>query len=132
MKKLIHSLFVTLMIASMLVAFAPLPELAIEPDVRVEDAQDDDDPDVYYEVNALINLPYFIDHRLGLEFAGYVFDEEVKYVGPVDYDMTQMINAFEQAIAEAPAGINVVGFDPALKPSINAYRSGNPCDDLRR
>jgi ribose transport system substrate-binding protein len=120
MKKLIHSLFVTLMIASMLVAFAPLPELAIEPDVRVEDAQDDDDPDVYYEVNALINLPYFIDHRLGLEFAGYVFDEEVKYVGPVDYDMTQMINAFEQAIAEAPAGINVVGFDPALKPSINA------------
>ncbi len=120
MKKSIHSLLVVLVIASMLVAFAPLEQLAIEPDVRVKEAQDDEDPDVYYEVNALINLPYFIDHRLGLEFAGYVFGEEVKYVGPVDYDMTQMINAFEQAIAEDPAGINVVGFDPALKPSINA------------
>ncbi|HEX7975972.1 MAG TPA: substrate-binding domain-containing protein [Anaerolineales bacterium] len=75
---------------------------------------------VYYEVNALVNLPYFIDHRLGLEFAGYVFGFKTKYVGPVDYDMTAMTNAFEQAIAEKPSGINVVGFDPALKPSIEA------------
>jgi hypothetical protein len=52
----------------------------------------------FYEVNALINLPYFIDHRLGLEFAGYALGKETKYVGPVDYDMTAMINAFEQAI----------------------------------
>jgi ribose transport system substrate-binding protein len=82
---------------------------------------------VYYEVNALINLPYFIDHRLGLEFAGYALGKEVKYVGPVDYDMTLMINTFEQAIAEKPAGINVVGFDPALKPSIDkAIEAGIP------
>jgi ribose transport system substrate-binding protein len=82
---------------------------------------------VFYEVNALINLPYFIDHRLGLEFAGHVLDVDVKYVGPVDYDMTAMINAFEQAIAENPAGINVVGFDPALKPSIDkAIDAGIP------
>jgi ribose transport system substrate-binding protein len=74
----------------------------------------------FYEVNALVNLPYFIDHRLGLEFAGKVFNDDIKYVGPVDYDMTAMVNAFEQAIAEKPAGINVVGFDPALKPSIDA------------
>jgi ribose transport system substrate-binding protein len=75
---------------------------------------------VYYEVNALLNLPYFIDHRLGLEYAGYVLGVKTKYVGPVEYDMTAMINTFEQAIAENPTGINTVGFDPALKPSIDA------------
>jgi ribose transport system substrate-binding protein len=75
---------------------------------------------VYYEVNALVNLPYFIDHRLGLEYAGHALGVKTKYVGPVEYDMTAMINAFEQAIAEKPAGINTVGFDPALKPSIDA------------
>jgi len=82
---------------------------------------------VYYEVNALVNLPYFIDHRLGLEFAGHVFGVPTKYVGPVDYDMTAMVNAMEQAIAEKPAGINIVGFDPALKPSIDkAIDAGIP------
>ncbi|MCX6078085.1 MAG: substrate-binding domain-containing protein [Chloroflexi bacterium] len=75
---------------------------------------------VYFEVNALVNLPYFIDHRLGLEYAGHALGVKTKYVGPVEYDMTAMINSFEQAIAEKPAGINTVGFDPALKPSIDA------------
>jgi ribose transport system substrate-binding protein len=74
----------------------------------------------YYEVNAIVNLPYFIDHRLGLEFAGHALGVKTKYVGPVEYDMTAMINTFEQAMAEKPAGINIVGFDPALKPSIDS------------
>jgi ribose transport system substrate-binding protein len=75
---------------------------------------------LYFEVNALTSLPYFIDHRLGLEFAGYVLGAPTKYVGPVDYDMNAMINTMEQAVAENPDGINIVGFDPALKPSIDA------------
>jgi ribose transport system substrate-binding protein len=74
----------------------------------------------YYEVNALINLPYFIDHQVGLYFAGKAFDVDTPYVGPVEYDMTAMVNAMEQAIATKPQGINIVGFDPALKPSIDA------------
>lgn len=74
----------------------------------------------YYEVNALTNLPYFIDHQVGLYFAGEVFDVDTPYVGPVDYDMTAMVNAMEQAVATNPQGINIVGFDPALKPSIDA------------
>lgn len=74
----------------------------------------------YYEVNALINLPYFIDHQVGLYFAGKVFDVDTPYVGPVEYDMTAMVNAMEQAVATKPQGINIVGFDPALKPSIDA------------
>ena len=74
----------------------------------------------YYEVNALTNLPYFIDHQVGLYFAGKALGVDTPYVGPVDYDMTQMVNAMEQAVATSPQGINIVGFDPALKPSIDA------------
>ena len=86
------------------------------------------DPDeTYVEVLALTNLPYFIDHRLGLEFAGEELGVKTKFVGPVDYDMTAMVNTLEQTIAENPAGILVVGFDPALKPSIDkAVEAGIP------
>jgi ribose transport system substrate-binding protein len=85
------------------------------------------DKQVYYEVNALTNLPYFIDHQVGLYFAGKALGHETKYVGPVEYDMTAMVNAMEQATAENPAGINIVGFDPALKPSIDgAVAKGIP------
>jgi len=83
--------------------------------------------ETYVEVLALVNLPYFIDHRLGIEFAGKELGVKTKFVGPVDYDMTAMINTFEQVIAEKPAGILVVGFDPALKPSIDkAIEAGIP------
>ena len=75
--------------------------------------------ETYVEVLALTNLPYFIDHELGLEFAGKELGVKTKFVGPVDYDMTAMVNTLEQTIAEKPAGILVVGFDPALKPSID-------------
>ncbi len=74
---------------------------------------------LYFEALALTNLPYFIDHRVGLEFAGKALNAKTKFVGPVDYDMTAMINSMEQAAAENPSGINVVGFDPALKPAID-------------
>jgi ribose transport system substrate-binding protein len=83
--------------------------------------------ETYVEVLALINLPYFIDHRLGLEFAGKELGVKTKFVGPVDYDMTAMVNTLEQTIAEKPAGILVVGFDDALKPAINkAIAAGIP------
>ena len=83
--------------------------------------------ETYVEVLALTNLPYFIDHRLGLEFAGEELGVKTKFVGPVDYDMTAMVNTLEQTIAEKPAGILVVGFDPALKPSIDkAAEAGIP------
>jgi ribose transport system substrate-binding protein len=74
----------------------------------------------YYEVNALTNLPYFIDHQVGLYFAGEALGVETSHVGPVEYDMTAMVNTMEQTMATNPHGINIVGFDPALEPSINA------------
>ena len=74
---------------------------------------------LYVEALALTNLPYFIDHRVGLEFAGKTLGAETKFLGPVDYDMTAMVNTMEQVMAENPDGMNVIGFDPALKPAID-------------
>jgi ribose transport system substrate-binding protein len=100
--------------------FSPTPALAGPP--RQESSTDEAQPGEakkYFEMTALANLPYFIDHQVGLYFAGKVLNAETKYVGPLDYDMTAMVNAFEQVIAEDPTGINVIGFDAALKPTID-------------
>ena len=94
------------------------PTTAAEPTKAAE--QPAAEKQAYYEVNALTSLPYFIDHQVGLYFAGKALGVDTPYVGPADYDMTAMVNAMEQAIATNPQGINIVGFDPALKPSIDA------------
>ena len=97
---------------------APTTAAAAEPTKAAE--QPAAEKQAYYEVNALTSLPYFIDHQVGLYFAGKALGVDTPYVGPADYDMTAMVNAMEQAIATNPQGINIVGFDPALKPSIDA------------
>jgi len=99
---------------------APAAEAPAATEAPVAEEKPAGERQAYYEVNALINLPYFIDHQVGLYFAGKAFDVDTPYVGPVEYDMTAMVNAMEQAIATKPQGINIVGFDPALKPSIDA------------
>jgi ribose transport system substrate-binding protein len=82
---------------------------------------------LYVEVSALGNLDYFYDHKLGMKLAGEAFGVKTEYVGPAEYDMPQMITAFEQTIAKKPKGIVVVGFEPALIPIINkAVDSGIP------
>ena len=97
---------------------APTEAPAAEPTAAA--AEPAAEKQAYYEVNALTSLPYFIDHQVGLYFAGKALGVDTPYVGPADYDMTAMVNAMEQAIATNPGGINIVGFDPALKPSIDA------------
>ncbi|MHC4623416.1 MAG: substrate-binding domain-containing protein [Planctomycetota bacterium] len=84
--------------------------------------------DLYVEVSALGNLDYFYDHKLGMELAGEVLGVKTEYVGPTEYDMTAMINAFELTLAkENLKGVVVVGFEPALAPIINkAVDSGIP------
>src|SRR5437870_334263 len=84
-------------------------------------------PELYVEVCALTQLPYFIDHRLGMEAAGRELGVRAEFVGPADYDMTAMIATLEQTLARRPAGLLVVGFDAALKPAIDhAVESGVP------
>lgn len=83
--------------------------------------------ELYVEVCALTQLPYFIDHRLGMEAAGRELGVRAEFVGPADYDMSAMIATLEQTLARKPAGILVVGFDAALKPAIDrAVESGVP------
>src|SRR5213082_1853485 len=71
--------------------------------------------ELYVEVCALTQLPYFIDHRLGMEEAGRELGVKAEFVGPADYDMAAMIATLEQTLARKPAGLLVVGFDAALK-----------------
>ncbi len=82
---------------------------------------------LYIQVSALGGLDYFYDHMLGCEMAGKELGVKTEYVGPVDYDMTSMIAAFEQAIAKNPNGIVVVGFEDTLVPIIDkAVEAGIP------
>jgi ribose transport system substrate-binding protein len=57
-----------------------------------------------------------------------VMGVRTEYVGPAEYDMPAMISAFELTLAkENLMGIVVVGFEPALEPSINkAIAAGIP------
>jgi len=81
----------------------------------------------YVEVLALINLPYFVDHKAGLETAGRELGVKTRFIGPAEYDITAMINTMEQVIAQRVAGLLVVGFDDALTPAINkAVAAGIP------
>ena len=61
----------------------------------------------YVEVLALTTLPYFIDHKAGLEFAGQQLGVPTKFVGPAEYDMNAMISTMEEVIAQKPAGLLV-------------------------
>jgi len=81
----------------------------------------------YVEVSALNSLPYFYDHALGTRYAGKWLDVPTAFLGPSTYDLPAMISVMESAIAENVSGMAVVGFDPALAPTINkAVAAGIP------
>lgn len=75
--------------------------------------------ELYIGVYCLGNLEYFYDHKIGLKAAGEMMGVKTKYVGPPDYDINAMVSAFEQAIAEKPAGIITFGAEDSLLPVIN-------------
>lgn len=84
-------------------------------------------PDLYIEVSALGNLPYFYDHKMGMQKAGEIFGVQTEYVGPAEFDMTAMVQALELAKARKPAGLVVVGFEDSLVPVVNeAVDAGIP------
>ncbi len=99
----------------------PAFALKVKPPARKSDQ-------LYVEVSAAGNLDYFYDHKLGMRMAGEVLGVRTEYVGPAEYDIPAMITAFELTLAqENLMGIVVVGFEPALVPSINkAIAAGVP------
>ena len=83
--------------------------------------------ETYYWIGAVIDIPYFIDHRLGLEAAGEELGVKTRFLGPTGYDMPAMIDTIEQAIVQEPAGIEIIGFVEELAPVINkAIEAGIP------
>jgi len=81
----------------------------------------------YVWVGAVTEIPYFIDHRVGIELGGLSVGAKTRFLGPTGYDMAAMINTIEQVIAQKPAGIEVIGFVEELAPVINkAIAAGIP------
>lgn len=81
----------------------------------------------YVEVSMLGSLPYFYDHRLGMNMAAEWLGVKTKYVGPSNLDLAGMTSDLQSAIAQGVSGLIVVGFDPALAPAINqAVAAGIP------
>lgn len=112
-------IFVLLLAGCQQEAAAPAQETAAEaPDTSEE---------LYIGVYCLGNLEYFHDHKIGLKAAGEMMGVKTKYTGPPDYDINAMVTAFEQAIAEKPAGIITFGAENSLLPVINkAIDAGIP------
>lgn len=83
--------------------------------------------EAYIWISAWTEIPYMIDHKLGVRLAGEELGVKTRCVGPVGADIAGMIVALEQITAEKPAGILVVGVDPALREPIDrAIEQGIP------
>lgn len=83
--------------------------------------------ETYIYVSSMGNLEFFNAHKYGWSWAGKTLGVNAKYVGPAEVDINGEVAAFEQAIAEKPAGIAVFAWDPVLTPLINkAWDAGIP------
>ena len=113
-------LLTTAMLLSVLAGCGQTPEQTTEPDEsQTENVQSSEKAYVPY-VGALFSLPYFVDHRMGLEMGGIVYDLDTDVIGPSEYDMTAEMNAIEQQAALKPAALLVSAFEDTLSPAINA------------
>lgn len=79
-----------------------------------------DSSDEYIAVCCYNNIEYFNAHKYAWEKAGELFGVNTSWVGPMDGDVNAMVTAFDSAVAKAPAGIMVWGFDPSLQYSIDS------------
>ncbi len=84
--------------------------------------------EVYYLVGMHIILPYWQDHRSGLEAAGKEMGVEIVFKGENGNDALRQIDIFEQAVKENPAGILVSPIDKEamIGPINDAIAKGIP------
>ncbi|MBN2829112.1 MAG: substrate-binding domain-containing protein [Candidatus Cloacimonetes bacterium] len=83
--------------------------------------------ETYYLIGAVLELPYFIDHRIGFEAAGKELGVTTRFIGPSNYDMQSQMTMIEQAITQKPAGLLVMAFEDTLAPAIDkAVEAGIP------
>jgi len=85
------------------------------------------DKEVYVWIGGLLDAPYFIDHRLGIEAIGRELGVTTKFIGPKGYDLKEIIKLIETEIDKRPAGLAIIGFAVELAPAINkAIKKGIP------
>jgi ribose transport system substrate-binding protein len=74
----------------------------------------------YVLVTANVNLPYWQEAQAGLTDIGKTAGVKVEMVGPPTLSPSEELSAFQEAVAQNPAGIMVSASDPTLfKESIN-------------
>jgi ribose transport system substrate-binding protein len=75
----------------------------------------------------LASIDFFQDTKNGLAAAEKDLGVKTKFVGPTDYNMDALLQAIDQAIAEKPAGIILLGWEESMVPEINkAVEAGIP------
>jgi ribose transport system substrate-binding protein len=80
----------------------------------------DDADETYYWISQASTLPLFVrtDFK-GLDRIANELGIEVKVAGPTNIDLGAFIATIDQVCAQRPAGVVVVGWDPALTESVN-------------
>lgn len=82
---------------------------------------------LYIFINANTGTEYCSMDEEGIKEAGEFLGVQTEYVGPVDYNMDQLISDFETSIAKNPDGIIVIGWEDSMIPTIDkAVDTGIP------
>ncbi len=80
-----------------------------------------DSEGAYYMIGMHIVLPYWQEHKRGLEAAAAELGVQTVFTGVSDNDGLRQVEIFNQAVKEHPAGIMVSPIDPdAMKVAIDA------------
>ena len=88
----------------------------------------EDNKEVYYTVGMHIILPYWQEHRRGLEEAAEELGVDVVFTGENGSDALRQLDIFEQVLKEDPAGILVCPIDKEamIEPINRAIDMGIP------
>ena len=88
----------------------------------------EEDREVYYTVGMHIVLPYWQEHRWGLEAAAQELGVDVVFTGENGSDALRQLDIFEQVVKKDPAGILVcpIDKDAMIEPINRAIESGIP------
>ena len=75
--------------------------------------------DQYVYGTVLSSIDFFLDTKNGLAAAEKDLGVKTKFVGPADYNVNALLQALDQAMAEKPAGVILLGWEESLVPEIN-------------
>lgn len=82
----------------------------------------------YVMVTPMTILPMYVNHDINtFKRWGESMGVKTNVVGPTEWDMTELVNTFEQVVASKPTGILLNGADPGLVTTIGkAIEAGIP------